>query len=361
MKRIFALSIIFLFITLLLPSTAFAKEVFDDKVVFGGTYTLDSGETHTGSIVVLGGAVTIEQESTVNGDVVLLGGTVDIAGNVFGNVVGIGGAVRLKDKALVKGDLFTLGAALRRDDGSQVEGQVVNGINIPANIDIPGSLEDLDVDPSNAPKLQTINNLVNPFLKIVWFFFRIFIISALSILLVMFLPSHVEKVRLAALSQPVISVGAGLLTAILAPLALLVITITIILIPVTIISIILLLIAILLGWVALGTEIGKRISDVFKIEWAPAISAGVGTFVLLFVFGGIRELIPCIGWIPQTLVGLWGLGAVLLTRFGTFDFSKETVISSDITTSSSSEEKVESSNMSGGSLDDEEKNESPES
>jgi hypothetical protein len=355
MKRIYALSLIFLFIALLLPSTVYAREVFDDKVVFGGTYTVESGETQSGSIVVLGGAVTIEQDSTVNGDVVFLGGTVDIAGNVFGNVVGIGGAVRLKDEALVKGDLFTLGAALRRDDGAQVEGQVVNGINIPSNINIPDSLDDLEVNPSNTPELQTINNVVNPFLKIVWFFFRIFIISALAILLIMFLPSHVEKVRLAALSQPVISVGAGFLTAILAPLVLVVITITIILIPVTLISIILILIAILLGWVALGLEIGKRIGKILNIEWAPAISAGVGTFVLLFVFGGIRELIPCIGWIPQTVVGLWGLGAVLLTRFGTFDYSKETVISSN-KTSPSSEDHVESSEMSSGDIDGKEPN-----
>ena len=56
------------------------------------------------------------------------------------------------------------------------------------------------------------------------------------------------------------------------------------------------------------------------MEWAPAISAGVGTFILFFVFGGFSELIPCIGWIPQTLVGIWGLGAVLMTRFGTQDY-----------------------------------------
>ncbi len=46
-----------------------------DKLVLGGVYTLDSGETLTGSLIVLGGSVTLEAGSTVTGDVVLLGGS----------------------------------------------------------------------------------------------------------------------------------------------------------------------------------------------------------------------------------------------------------------------------------------------
>jgi hypothetical protein len=79
----------------------------------------------------------------------------------------------------------------------------------------------------------------------------------------------------------------------------------------------------LLGWVALGYEVGSRIAEAVNMVWAPAISAGVGTFILIFVLGGFSKLIPCIGWLPQTLVGLWGLGAVLLTRFGTQDYPTE--------------------------------------
>ncbi len=63
------------------PSPAYAKELFDDKVVFGGTYTLESGQTLDGNLVIFGGAVTTEADSTVNGDVALLGGVAEIGGN----------------------------------------------------------------------------------------------------------------------------------------------------------------------------------------------------------------------------------------------------------------------------------------
>jgi len=67
----------------------------------------------------------------------------------------------------------------------------------------------------------------------------------------------------------------------------------------------------------LGYEVGKRISAMFKVEWHSAISAGLGTLLLMAVLSGMEALIPCVGWIPKALVGFVGLGAVLLTQFGT--------------------------------------------
>jgi hypothetical protein len=321
MKHIKTYIFILLLVALLWPSTAFAKDLFDDKVVFGGTFTLEAGETHDGSLVVFGGAVTVEPDTTVNGDVVLIGGTVEIGGDVNGNVVGIGGAVRLSKSAVINGDLFTMGATLRREDGAKVNGQVVNGTEIPFSFNVPNNSNGSDFTLPETPQVPSVSVDANPVLSIMWFFFRTFMIAALAVLLVMFLPAHVNRVSNAALSQPVITAGAGLLTAILAPLALIAITITIILIPVTLVAIILLFVAWLLGWVALGLEAGRRIARAVNMEWAPAISAGVGTFIILFVLGGISKAIPCIGWIPQTLVGLWGLGAVLMTRFGTQEYA----------------------------------------
>jgi hypothetical protein len=320
MKHIKIYIFTLLLVAVFWPSTAFAKDLFDDKVVFGGTFTLETGETQDGSLVVFGGAVTVEPDSVVNGDVVLIGGTVEIGGKVNGNLVGIGGAVRLSKNAVINGDLFTMSATLRREEGAKVNGQVVNGTDLSPSFIIPNNLNGGDLTLPEPPQVPAFSVDTNPVLSIMWFLFRTFMYAALAVLLVMFLPAHVGRVSRAALNQPVITAGAGLLTAVLAPLALIAITITIILIPVTLVAVILLFAAWLLGWVALGLEVGRRIANAVNMEWAPAISAGVGTFVLLFVLGGINKAIPCIGWLPQTLVGLWGLGAVLMTRFGTQDY-----------------------------------------
>ena len=56
-----------IFCLLAVPGTAFAKSInaptMDDKVVFGGSFTLESGETLNGSLIVLGGVVLLDEGS----------------------------------------------------------------------------------------------------------------------------------------------------------------------------------------------------------------------------------------------------------------------------------------------------------
>lgn len=314
MKNLKLLIYLFVIAALLWPGAAYARDLMDDKVVFGGTYTLAEGETLDGSLIVIGGAATLEAGSTVNGDVVLVGGTVDSRGTVNGDMVGIGGALQLGGAAVVNGDLVTMGASLQREAGAQISGDVIQGLSLPFQFNFPSEMQFDDVKP---PMMDVSPN---PVLKVVWFTFRMFIWAALAVLLVIFFPSQADRVARAALDQPLITGGAGLLTALLAPLAFIALSVTIILIPVAFVEVVLLGIAWLLGWVALGLEVGRRIARMLNQEWAPAIAAGVGTLILYFVLVGFDELVPCVGWLPRVLVGLWGLGAVLLTYFGTREY-----------------------------------------
>ncbi|GAH63618.1 unnamed protein product, partial [marine sediment metagenome] len=86
-------------ILLVVPSTAMAMELQDDRVVAGGTFTLESGEILDGSLIIFGGSAAIEEDSIVEGDVVVLGGIVSVNGVVEGNLVGVGGVVNLKEHA----------------------------------------------------------------------------------------------------------------------------------------------------------------------------------------------------------------------------------------------------------------------
>ena len=96
MKTITKFALLFtVLIALALPSTAFAKGLMDDQVIFGGEFTLRNGEVLDGNLIVFGGSVELKTGSTVDGDVVVFGGVVEADGTITGNVVGIGGPVNL--------------------------------------------------------------------------------------------------------------------------------------------------------------------------------------------------------------------------------------------------------------------------
>jgi hypothetical protein len=48
-------------------------------------------------------------------------------------------------------------------------------------------------------------------------------------------------------------------------------------------------------------------------------------FLLALVVDATGQIIPCIGWIFPALVAVIGIGALLLTRFGTHPYPPETV------------------------------------
>jgi hypothetical protein len=99
--------------------------------------------------------------------------------------------------------------------------------------------------------------------------------------------------------------------------------VTLILIPVAVLVVFVGALALVLAWlfgiIALGNEVGERFTQSINQTWAPVFTAGFGTFLLMLVGGAIGE-IPCIGWLFVALVGLVGIGAAVLTRFGTRPF-----------------------------------------
>jgi len=121
----------------------------------------------------------------------------------------------------------------------------------------------------------------------------------------------------------------GLLTLLVVIVLGVILAITIILIPVTLIGILILAFAIAFGWIALGLEVGQRTAMVLHQDWPFPLSAAVGTFILNFVAYGIG-FIPCIGWLVPFLINLIGLGAVLLSRFGTQAYPQTDILPVEI-------------------------------
>ena len=284
------------------------------RVIFGSNFTLGKGETFNGDLVVFGGNVTVEEGADLNGNLVVFGGTAKSNGQVHGDVVIIGGQVSLEENAHVTGDVVTVGGQLQRADGATVDGDVVN--NIQPDIRIPSF--DGRVPPSNPqPTVPTpsVNFNFDPFWSAAGVLMRAIVVAALAMLVVMFLQPQLNRVGQAITDQPLMSGGVGLLTVLVAPIAVVILSITIILIPIAFVGVLLLVFAWLFGVIALGQEVGERFTRSINQTWAPVLTTGFGTFLLMLV-GGALGLIPCVGWLAPAAMGLLGVGAVALTWFG---------------------------------------------
>jgi hypothetical protein len=100
--------------------------------------------------------------------------------------------------------------------------------------------------------------------------------------------------------------------------------ITICLIPVLILIGLTFALAILIGWLALGYELGQRISNtIFKTTWHPVLSAALGNLLLYLVAKGVG-LIPCLGGFLVFIAMLFSLGMTVVTLFGTYPYPRST-------------------------------------
>ncbi|MDX1378798.1 MAG: polymer-forming cytoskeletal protein, partial [Anaerolineales bacterium] len=293
----------------------------EGRVVFGSNVTMESGDTFEGDLIVFGGNVTIEEDAKMDGDLVVIGGRVESDGEVNGDVVNVGGQVILNESATVSGDVVTIGGQLKRDDGATVKGDVVN--NVVPQIDIPnGNIPPVVPNVPDVPAVPDapgyVNIRVNPFNQFGRVFASSFFVAILGVLTVLFLKERLDKVSKAVVTQPVMTTSIGLLTIV----ALVVTAVTIILLPFAALSLIPLGLAWLFGIIAIGQEIGERFAKALRLDWAPVLATGMGTFVLMFVLGFIQSLndlfwvVGCFTWVVPAIVGLLAIGAVVITRFG---------------------------------------------
>jgi hypothetical protein len=323
MKRILNLSLLIAILVILItaPATAWAQTPTPqpgntsrgDQVIIGNTFRLESGDTLDGNLLVIGGTATISKGAVVNGDTVLIGGTVTSRGTMTGDIVAIGGAVNIEDYAIVNGNLVMIGANLNRSPLAEINGSVSN--QSPGFLDFKGDNKNIEMP--FLPTKDPLRNLLNTSLQAL-------ALSILAVVIGLFLPGQMQRVKSTLMQQPLIAGGVGLLTLVLAPIILVLLAITIILIPVSAIAIIILALAFLFGFVAVGFEIGERMAQVFKTTWHPSISAGIGTLLLSLVTG-IAGLVPCIGWLIGLIVGILGLGAVVISRFGSSKYAARVV------------------------------------
>ncbi len=273
----------------------------------GNNYTLAAGQS-VNSLVAFGCNVTIEQGATVRGDLADFGSNVSVAGTIGGNVITFGGNVSLTETAVVNGSINSVGGNIRRAAGAQVNGGVNSGNGNVAPIPPIAPVAPVQPIPSS-PFTNAFNfgfNILGGIVTAVAF-------AALGALIVLFAPEPTRRVGSAVETKPLNVAGVGCLTLIVLPILGLLLVITVIGIPVALILMLAAILAWVFGWIAIGFLTGEKILRAFQArEILPVIAVILGVLILTLI-----SQVTFIGWLVSLVVGLLGIGAVVLTRFGT--------------------------------------------
>lgn len=298
-----------------------------DQVVMGGDRTIASGETVEGDLSVFGGSVVVEDDATIQGDLSVFGGDVTLNGAVEGDVVTFGGSVEKGPNAVVAGDSSTFGGSIGHLAADARQGVIPKEPNAPVAPEEPGV--PVPPVPPVAPEMPAFQAPETPsfFGRVIDGVFSVFgkimqaiAFGAIGLVLTLFLPDHVRRVGIAAEKAPVASMGVGFLVSMVLGVALFIAVLaSFLLIGIPFVLLISLggAAASILGYIGIGYFFGTRLlkgADIRAPRPAAAAAIGTGTLVLASSFAGF---IPFLGWIVAPIIGLWGLGATVLTRGGT--------------------------------------------
>jgi MFS family permease len=252
----------------------------------------------TVNIVKINSDVVIEENTKVN-NVVVLGGQITVHGTVEKHVVAIGGSVVLTRTALVRGDVTALGGIIVVGNGADVHGSLmeINSSNISDAIS-----DILSDDWQGWSWLFAIFSLV--------VFLATLVIATLIVTLIPKPILRISEGIALHTYRATISGFIGLLM--IAPVAIL-LTLSVVGIVLIPLEIMLVAGAAVFGFIAVARITGQRILSLMKKPSDSLIRQVFWGLLILWIVGWI----PYIGWMIKVLAIVLGMGAVMITRFGT--------------------------------------------
>lgn len=313
---------------LLLPVTtvtAASEQPDDGVVIWNEDYALAEDEELYGGLVVFNGDVTLESGSRVKGDVVVWNGSADVDGVVEGNLVASNGDIRLDGSAHVQGNVVcSWNCGIEQEEGSRVDGTITEGVSLRGLPFIPWAEPGLRLElPTSEPEpfwLSGPEQLLRWIFRVVRRVVTVLVIAAIGGMVALIWPAATDQVGDTVFESPGASLGVGFLTIVAATALIIALAITICLSPAAALVALALSAAGLFGWVAIGARLGKRLLRALNAgEIAPLWSAALGTLIITLITVGLSTAfcLSPLGWLLIFVIGCFGLGAVVLTRFGT--------------------------------------------
>jgi cytoskeletal protein CcmA (bactofilin family) len=300
---------VLLFVSLTMP--VWADDGQGQAVLPGESIVIGPGDEVQGDLAVMGGKVELQEGGRVNGDVAIIAGSGVIDGEVDGHLVVLGGTVELRSNALIRQNLFTFGASVSRAPGATVQGETIEGFR-GRSFRLP-TIQIGRIRPWQWDQ-EPFFNLMRDFLH---FVLNLVALVVLGVLLVLFLPKQTAVVAQAVTEAGWTSFAVGLLTFVVLLVLVPLLVIICIGIPVAVLLVLAAVAAGLFGWIAIGVLLGHRLLVALHTSQPqPVLEIVVGVAVLTLL-----AQVPCLGWLLGVIASAVGLGAVVLTRFGTMHYA----------------------------------------
>jgi len=259
------------------------------------------GKHHGDDRVVIGQPLKIEADENV-GDAVVVGGPLTVAGHVHGDAVAVGGSVDLQAGAVVDGDAVAVGGPINVDPAAVLHGNRVGVAGTFGGV-AKGLMGRLS---------HYRNEHAWPwhFLSFGSTLIRAITTFVLALLLLVFMPDRVTRVRTYLAEKPGAATlgGLAILVGFVPMLVMLAITIIgIALIPFAILAVVALVV---IGLTAFLVWLGEKI-PLFAGKKTLIGAMTLGLVTMMFV-----DFVPILGKLAIFAVGLVGAGAALLSRLG---------------------------------------------
>jgi sporulation protein YlmC with PRC-barrel domain len=275
-------------------------------------------------VVRFGDDIIIDEDEVVQGDAVAILGSVIVNGVVEGDAVAVGGGLTIGPKGRVDGDGVSIGGGVYKDPGAVIRGQTVsvgkggkwvNGQHVSRGL----------FHQAGFP-FGLFTRVGRLFLFIVC----TLLIILLGLVVAAVARRPVENVCMTVKKEAFKMGLIGLAAEVLVVPVIVLFCITIIGIPIGLVAIpMVLALAMLLGYTGVGLAVGERFAGAGNgksIYWSLAVGMLVLEALKIVsglvrlpggVLGMIGWVIAFIGWAVIYVAVTVGLGAVIMTRFGT--------------------------------------------
>lgn len=273
----------------------FSGHVSARETIFrlGGSVVIRADERIAGDVVAIGG--TVDVLGDVVGDVVAIGGAVAVDGKVSGDVVAVGGEIILGPTALVDGDVTTVGGTVNRNPQAVVNGE----------ISILTVMDSLRIDLFNFRWGSWQGYWSNWPVSLLY----VAALFALALVVLAIIPGNVHAIEKHMETNAGRSAIIGLLTLVLLVPLTFVLVLTIIGAPLLWFGY---FAAKMVGYVALVSIVGRKVTERFSPDSAPVWQLAVGVAIV-----AVLRFVPVFGALFTLVATVWSVGAVLDTKFGT--------------------------------------------